>query len=663
YRLAHLEPNFKVKGKEVIDYFWFVFTKLLKSRTFKGGDLNFAPFARRQIGLNWFRQSRVKKEAKTEAQLIVDKHWSNYLALQVLPIGFPGYKKDQYKIVLHSPHFMARQMGFSQAIPAPYSMDPAQQICHFVPHSFKEIKAFLSENLLTRTFYDPIPCRSSNFVTKNFIRWWDAYYKQYNRSLDEMIAGINRKKEQIKGSEKVVQEEQAPQKRKAESARSASGNSLDVSANSKESSNSKDEVKYSPGQSVYFMRTNLDHQSVFPFHTQRASPIKEPAARESTPSLDIIVGEEQSPCGLSSEGYSISNLSRSVEKSNPILDEIDQALNNPVKKMNSPLEEREIIQEALTPKIPIQAGSNQGTQVDPRIQFKEKLEETRVASVEKVKQSMKPLPPIPVIDLDGGDLDLADLLQMISESKVGSELDISNSVNKTIPQEKEKEETPIQKARSEALQKILLKSAAEKMIRLMDQPLDMLQKDPYWNDELIKVTSCLVERQFPEKYRDQVLCFGKIFENLFITWEKLSNVRLKVAMIQENSNGLIIAEKALKEKEALYEKHLSNANDTLEGLSKTREDLVKKLAKIQAQIQDVDAKMTKLKKPFEKIQEKKTELGNQLSEIEKNKLQNEADLKRLQVEELQEIDLFKGFEDNKIQLKDTLEEFLRELGE
>ncbi|MED6109030.1 hypothetical protein PIB30_029879 [Stylosanthes scabra] len=232
---------------------------------------------------------------------------------------------------------------------------------------------------------------------------------------------------------------------------------------------------------------------------------------------------------------------------------------------------------------------------------------------------------------------------MISESEVGSEPDISNSVNKTVPQEKEKEDTPIQRARSESLQKILLESAAEKMIRLMNQPLDMLQKDPYWNDELVKVTSCLVEQQFPEKYRKQVLCFGKIFENLFITRKKLK--------------------KALREKEALYEKHLSNANDTLEGLSKTREDLVKKLAEIQAQIQEVDAKMTKFKKPFEKIQEKKTELGNQLSEIEKNKLQNEADLKRLQEEELQELDLFKGFEYNKIQLKNTLEEFFQELGD
>ncbi|MED6189811.1 hypothetical protein PIB30_099713 [Stylosanthes scabra] len=109
------------------------------------------------------------------------------------------------------------------------------------------------------------------------------------------------------------------------SGRSASGNSVDVSSNSKESSNSREE---------------------------RAS-IKEAAARESTPTLDIVVGEEQSPRGLSSEGYSMSNLSRSAEKSNPILDEIDQALTNLVEKMNSPLAEREIIQEALTPKIPI----------------------------------------------------------------------------------------------------------------------------------------------------------------------------------------------------------------------------------------------------------------------------------------------------------------------
>ncbi|MED6212126.1 hypothetical protein PIB30_080282 [Stylosanthes scabra] len=345
YRLAHLEPNFNIKGKESgsaqfspTSTFFLdcnqevplsTSLKVLEkpvynmslNRTPYGGDLNFAPFARRQIRPNWFHRRRVKEEGKTEAQLIVDKHWSNYIAVQVLPIGFPSYKKDRYKIIQ--------------------------------PIKFVTLFPILSKNLLTRTFYDPIPCLSSNFVTRNFIKWWDAYYRQYNRSLDEMIAGINRKKEQLKESEMVAQEEQATQKMKAESesnqseihlkttsalekpptpesARSASGNSLDVSSKSKESSNSKD---------------------------KRASPekerIEESTARESVPSLDIIVGEEKSPCGIRSEGYSISNLSKSAERLNPILDEIDQALNNPVGKMNSPLEEREIIQEISTPKVPI----------------------------------------------------------------------------------------------------------------------------------------------------------------------------------------------------------------------------------------------------------------------------------------------------------------------
>ncbi|MED6113036.1 hypothetical protein PIB30_067283 [Stylosanthes scabra] len=109
-------------------------------------------------------------------------------------------------------------------------------------------------------------------------------------------------------------------------------------------------------------------------------------------------------------------------------------------------------------------------------------------------------------------------------------------------------------------------------------------------------------------------------------------------MIKENSDGLIIAEKALKERDALYEKHLLDANSTLKELSKYKYALVKKLAEIQAQIREIDEKMAKLKKPFEKIHDKKTE-----------------------IEETQEIDLFKGFEENKLQLKDTLEAFLKEL--
>ncbi|MED6210704.1 hypothetical protein PIB30_066640 [Stylosanthes scabra] len=110
---------------------------------------------------------------------------------------------------------------------------------------------------------------------------------------------------------------------------------------------------------------------------------------------------------------------------------------------------------------------------------------------------MKPLPLIPVIEIDGGDPDLVDLLQVISESKVGSKLGISNSVNKSAPQEKEKEDTPIQKARSESLQKILLKSAAEKMIRLMNQPSICFKKIHIGMTNLLRLQAAWLNNNFP----------------------------------------------------------------------------------------------------------------------------------------------------------------------
>ncbi|MED6201623.1 hypothetical protein PIB30_096855 [Stylosanthes scabra] len=359
---------------------------------------------------------------------------------------------------------MARQMGFSQAIPAPYSMDPNKQICRFVPHSFKEIRSFLSENMLTRTSYDPLPATRVTLLQKG-----------------SNPNGVHPKS--TSASEKP---------RTAESTQLASGDSLnDASSRSKESSNSNKTKKAIPD----------------------VERIERPVIPEPGQSLNIIQNQEKSPCGLSSEGYSLSSSLKSAEETNPFLEEIDKVLGEQVKQLSSPLKEKDLIREdkSITPNVPIQLGLNKRIQIDPIIQFQEKLEEARAASVEKVKQSMMLLPSIPIIEIDTGGADLDDLLNVISETKAGSEQVISNSDNKSVQQEKG--DTPIQKAISESLKMVLLKSAAERLIRLMSQPLDMLQKDPYWNDELVKVTSCLVEQQFPEKYRAQVSCF----ENLFLT--------------------------------------------------------------------------------------------------------------------------------------------------
>ncbi|MED6147240.1 hypothetical protein PIB30_042266 [Stylosanthes scabra] len=248
-----------------------------------------------------------------------------------------------------------------------------------------------------------------------------------------------------KPSENVDPQEALEKPRTAESVHSASGDSLNnVSSRSKESSNSNKTKKTIPD----------------------VERTKEPVIPE--PDQSLSKNQEKSPCEFSSEGYCLSPSSNSAEKANPFLEEIDKAFGNQVTQLNSPLKEKDLIgkDQPTTPNVPIQPGLNKGIQIDPRIQFQEKLEEARVESVEKVKQSMKPLPSIPVIAMDADDSDLDDLLKVISKTKAGSEQGVSNSDNKSVQQEKE--DTPIQKARSESLKMVLLKSAAENIFRLMN---------------------------------------------------------------------------------------------------------------------------------------------------------------------------------------------------
>ncbi|MED6191924.1 hypothetical protein PIB30_005404 [Stylosanthes scabra] len=300
---------------------------------------------------------------------------------------------------------------------------------------------------------------------------------------------------------------------------------------------------------------------------------------------------------------------------------------------------------------------------------KERLEEVRAENVRRVKKSVRPLPSIPIINIETDD-ELKDLLKVISKTKGGSEHVVSNSENKSVQQppqthqpqsQPEKESSSIQQARNASMQMTILKSTVEKMIELIDQPLESLQKDAYWNNELVVFTSCLVEKQFPDVYREKIQCFPKIFDSLFHTRENLSNLRLKATLVKENCDALATVESDFKEKDVFYGNHLNNANTMLGGLSTERAILVKKLAEIQAQIQEIDNKTSKIKKPLDKIVEKKVEIQNKLLEIKENQKLNEEDLKKIQKEEDEETQLFKSLCEDKIQLKETLQLFLKEI--
>ncbi|MED6110461.1 hypothetical protein PIB30_043063, partial [Stylosanthes scabra] len=151
-----------------------------------------------------------------------------------------------------------------------------------------------------------------------------------------------------------------------------------------------------------------------------------------------FVVQENSPSGFCLNDYSPSPSPKPSTKANPFLDEINKALGDQIETLNFPHNERDFIQENVsnTPNVPIQPTSIKGIKIDPRIQFQEKLEEAKAESVEKAIKSMKPLPSIPIIEIDSNDSYFDDLLKVIFYTKARSEHGVSNSKNKFVQQEK-----------------------------------------------------------------------------------------------------------------------------------------------------------------------------------------------------------------------------------
>ncbi|MED6196939.1 hypothetical protein PIB30_052016 [Stylosanthes scabra] len=434
----------------------------------------------------------------------------------------------------------------------------------------------MADNLLTQTFYDPIDCELSGFVTRGFIKWWDAYYKQYNRSLDDIVAGVDKKTAEIKEAEKEAAKKEAAgkekedlrketHKRKSESSKTTS---KQAKTNPKKETRNSDLPEESNPSGMNPKSASISERTLPTESTHSASnnPSKEVSShsKESSTSkrikIRILTKNNSTICvrfksisgqssrkiqsGSGSSGYSRSPTPTVKEKTKTSNDEIHNATGPNVKKTDLLIKEKEPPQKGIqtTPLIPIQPGTNIGTQVDPRVQFQEKLKEARAESVEKVKQSIRPLPSIPIITLDADD-ELDDLL--------------------------------------------------------------------------------------------------KIFKNLFHSRNNLENLCLKAALVKDNCDTLATAEANLKEKDALYEKHLKDANTMLNDLSTEKDILVKKLAEIQAQIQEIDNKTSKIKSPLDKIQGKKLEIQDNLSEVKESQRLNEEDLKKIQKEEDQEIEFFK----------------------
>ncbi|MED6158445.1 hypothetical protein PIB30_032768 [Stylosanthes scabra] len=293
-------------GNDNIDLFYHVFTKLLKARSFKDGELNFAPFAKRSIGPNWFTQDRVKSHGNAQRT------------------------------------------------------------------TSKRAKANPKKTIQT----SDIPEES-------------------------IPSGVNPKS--ASASEKT---------RPSESVQSSfEESSKEVSSKSKESTNSKKSKQTKQVADDINDSIDPDYE---PLQLNNQAQNQNPPQNED-----------------SSKGYSPSPVQEDLDDSDA--HQTKKISNVEINNPSSSLTNKGILQKVVpfTPNIPIRPGTNRRIPIDPRVQFQERLEEVRAENVRRVKESVRPLPSIPIINIDADD-ELEDLLKVISETKGGSEHVVSNSENKSI---------------------------------------------------------------------------------------------------------------------------------------------------------------------------------------------------------------------------------------
>ncbi|RYQ97020.1 hypothetical protein Ahy_B08g092984 [Arachis hypogaea] len=168
------------------------------------------------------------------------KTWTNLLAVQVIPIGLPQYKKEHFKATLYAPHYASRQLGFSQAIPFPLPKNN-KPLCHINLVSKEALDVYLSSNQQQKMGYHHLVYERSSFITKSCFDWWTAYFSKYNCIFEEIrnsatrIASIaeGSPKKSLKRKAKTTSFSRQPQRK---SQRTPSRTSRRVQSSSKSSS-------------------------------------------------------------------------------------------------------------------------------------------------------------------------------------------------------------------------------------------------------------------------------------------------------------------------------------------------------------------------------------------------------------------------------------------
>ncbi|QHN95921.1 uncharacterized protein DS421_18g613910 [Arachis hypogaea] len=237
FQLATFKPHFPETQSDE-DQFWVVFSLFHSCKNFNNDDLNFTPLLCRNCGPAWLE--RLLFPNYNQEDEITNRTWTNLLAVQVIPIGLPQYKKEHFKATLYAPHYASRQLGFSQAIPFPLPKNN-KPLCHINLVSKEALDVYLSSNQQQKMGYHHLVYERSSFITKSCFDWWTAYFSKYNCIFEEIrnsatrIASIaeGSPKKSLKRKAKTTSFSRQPQRK---SQRTPSRTSRRVQSSSKSSS-------------------------------------------------------------------------------------------------------------------------------------------------------------------------------------------------------------------------------------------------------------------------------------------------------------------------------------------------------------------------------------------------------------------------------------------
>ncbi|MED6175802.1 hypothetical protein PIB30_081785 [Stylosanthes scabra] len=172
---------------------------------------------------------------------------------------------------------MARQLGFTQATPAPLSMIEIEQAHQLKINSLDSLLAALSSNEDQKQQFKPFECVPCTMVTRAFNIWWTTYYKKFIRPFDAIKAG----------ADKLLAEDQ-PQRPKL-----APKRKTDLTGTSKKTTKKTKTEKKSVSSKV----SETKHPIVPPTPTSQVIPVRppEPSNIQSDASSGTKISEGDVP--------------------------------------------------------------------------------------------------------------------------------------------------------------------------------------------------------------------------------------------------------------------------------------------------------------------------------------------------------------------------------